>query len=168
MGAYGNSRRGYFAHATGGGAIKMGATSDLINRVKSLGVCIPGGMEVITSVPGHFRRESYIKSALAPWRLQGEWLRICAPVWSVVIEAITTGNISWAPVDEIRSTDGWQAEFDKLAATPGFHFINNGTPGKTLFGRAQFAADLFYCRLPAWLIEAHKNTPRPQTDEVAA
>lgn len=87
----------YFMQPYGGGGLKVGCTSRYALRMGSYKSWLPQGVEVLTTLPGDLSREEAIKWALRPYRMQGEWFRSCPETWRVVVEAIDTGDISWAP-----------------------------------------------------------------------
>ena len=163
------NNRVYFMQAKNGGPIKLGATKDLAERVRALGNLVPGGMEIIVSIPGHQRRESYLKAALAPWSVHSEWFRNCASIWRVMLEAIETGDLAWVPADRPYGREEWVETFNRNAATPGFKCgPEQGWVGVQRFGRAEFAADLHIGRLPAWLALAHGEMSDSTLNEASA
>jgi hypothetical protein len=96
----------YFAQPTNGGPIKVGHTGrDVSKRMVVLGAWIPGGVEVIATIPGGPEREEALKWVLRPYRLQGEWVRSCADVWRVIIEAVETGDLAWLPSEFLSGQD---------------------------------------------------------------
>lgn len=66
----------YFAQArVDRTTVKIGFTSDLVNRQKNLSVSAPGGVAILATLPGGKETEEYLHEKFASQRLGGEWFR---------------------------------------------------------------------------------------------
>lgn len=163
----------YFAHAKGGGPIKIGYTSDLKNRIKALGTWFVPGAEVITAFPGYRFREQFLHRALKPWQLQTEWYRSCLDVWRVIDEADSRQDISWLP-EEPESREDWNPDTRDAAEQERRRLLNGLlsdlgraclTPcayihGTVLHAELVFLKSLKDGALPSWLMDAHRSPAR--------
>jgi hypothetical protein len=94
----------YFAHPSCGGPIKVGTSTNVLSRFQSISVWIPGGVDLIATIPGGRVREATLKALLAPWSVHLEWFKSCPEVWSIIVEATEKGDLPWLPPeDQIRS-----------------------------------------------------------------
>lgn len=89
--------RVYFAQPENGGQIKIGTSSNVKMRMQSLSTWVPGGIQLITDIPGGRVRESALKAIFSPWVVKGEWFQSCVEIWSVIIEAAQKGDLPWLP-----------------------------------------------------------------------
>lgn len=163
--------RVYFAHPTNGGPIKVGTTMNLDTRMTLLGAWVPSGIEVVAHVQGGLFREGYLKAALQPFRIQGEWLRSCVEVWRAVDEVARTGNIDWLPAEHemprsINLHSAIVADFGNVARFSRHvgRQIQALTPG-AMIGSGMLASmwirsALANESLPAWLHAKHDLASR--------
>lgn len=63
----------YFAQARATGLVKIGHSTDVANRMRSLGTACPGGLEVILLIRGDRAIERLCHAAFRPLRVDGEW-----------------------------------------------------------------------------------------------
>lgn len=79
-------------------AVKVGWTSDLASRIRSLSTASPYGIEVIGVILGTMELETYIHDILKRERLNGEWF------WGKLTEeAVETGSL--CDMDLVRPGD---------------------------------------------------------------
>lgn len=65
----------YFIQGECGGAIKIGYSKNVTQRLKELQTGYPDILKVIKIIPGNEAREALIHEELAGYRLNGEWFR---------------------------------------------------------------------------------------------
>lgn len=65
----------YFVQGAGGGPVKIGVTSDLDKRLKSLQTGHPELLVVLKWVPGDASIEALLHARFGHLRLAGEWFR---------------------------------------------------------------------------------------------
>lgn len=153
----------YFAQPTNGGPIKLGSTDNLRSRRQSLGSWVVNGIEIITSMPGSLADEGFLLEALKPWRVQGEWLRSCIPIWQFMADVDRSGRPSWMPAElegepvlRYGSYNRGPLEEEIKRLTIG---LGRKSPrylgGPSVYGRLLFARSFRDGTLPPWIFDAH-------------
>lgn len=104
----------YFAQPTNGGPIRIGSSSLMNARRRTLGTWLPGGIETIIEFPGGFLAEAILHQCFNPLRVERDWFKSCDAVWKFILEA-REGVPSWLPVD-----DGKAPKFDHAEITQEF------------------------------------------------
>lgn len=88
----------YFIQGECGGPIKIGYTTDLLKRLKTLQTGYPDLLEVLLAFPGKPEYEKAIHKQFEEYRLNGEWFKSCPEVlarikhFAVLNEYVTNGN----------------------------------------------------------------------------
>ncbi len=115
----------YFLQAANGGPIKIGTSGWLTHRASSFQGWLPGGVDLIASIPGDTFREAALKWALRDESISGEWVRSCPKAWRLILDAIDHGDLRWLPHPQptllgkgmgLQLMDGWEASFGGRAA----------------------------------------------------
>ncbi|MEH2501217.1 hypothetical protein V1290_000028 [Bradyrhizobium sp. AZCC 1578] len=98
--------------SNGNGAIKIGFTSDLEQRLSAFRTTMPT-LEVIGTMEGSRGHERTLHNELSSSRLTGEWFSDCEHVRKVIDEAIKYGVHEWKPE---RSNKYVPSEWDDRAS----------------------------------------------------
>lgn len=89
----------YFAQARHGGPVKIGVSSSIDRRRKSLSTGVIGGMEIIAEMEGDGPLESFLHEAFNPIRVENEFFRSGPAIWEFLLGLIKDGRPDWLPTD---------------------------------------------------------------------
>lgn len=85
----------YFIQGESGGPIKIGYTTDLEQRLKTLQTGYPDRLDLLLAFPGKPKHEKAIHKQFEPYRLNGEWFRPTPEVMAKIKEfAILNAYVS--------------------------------------------------------------------------
>lgn len=163
----------YFAQPTNGGPIRIGASSDLNARKRTLGTWLPGGIEMMLQLKGAFLGEAILLQCFDPIRIERDWFRSSPAIWQFIIDA-SRQHPSWLPKDEGPSPKFSLAEIveefgdrEEAAAALGYNTLpafDNATRWQTEAGFALAARVMFrrHMRdgvLPDYILALHDREP---------
>jgi len=65
----------YFIQGESGGPIKIGYTTDVQSRIRTLQTGYPDTLKLLLAIPGNFNNEQTLHFELKEYRVQGEWFK---------------------------------------------------------------------------------------------
>lgn len=86
----------YFAQPKNGGPIRIGSSKNVDARRRTLGTCLPGGVEMVLEIEGSFLGEVVLHYCFDPIRIDRDWFMSCSAIWKFIIEA-SEARPDWVP-----------------------------------------------------------------------
>lgn len=90
----------YFAQPKNGGPIRIGTSNNVRRRAIVLGTAVPGGVDIITTIPGGVFREAILLELFKPLRVDRDWVQSCVITWRFLIEEAMGGDVKWLPPED--------------------------------------------------------------------
>jgi hypothetical protein len=101
----------YFIAPVGGGRIKIGVSTQPIQRLMNLSYWSPVPLEILATVSGTIRDEGHIHYLFKDAWSHHEWFNPCAAIWALIADIRQLGRlpdyaVSTGPVENIRTALG--------------------------------------------------------------
>jgi hypothetical protein len=107
----------YFVQEGGSGAIKIGATGNIKNRLDMLRVNSPHEMNLVASVPGDERLEKYLHTRFKDSNVRGEWFRPTSKLFEC-IEELKQGRFLLSDEERLLVKEGANTWAEPFAPRP--------------------------------------------------